>query len=48
MAYNTNEERLVVKGSERITHDLKVNGDAYVIGNFEANAFIANGVAGDD
>lgn len=33
MAYNTNEERLVVKGSERITHDLQVNGDAYFKGN---------------
>lgn len=30
MAYNTNEERLLVKGSEQITRDLKVNRDAYI------------------
>ena len=30
MAYNTQEERLKVKGSEQITRDLKVNRDAYI------------------
>lgn len=30
MAYNTNEERLLVKGSEQITRDLKVNRDTYI------------------
>ena len=30
MAYDTNEERLLVKGSEQITRDLKVNRDAYI------------------
>lgn len=37
MAYNTNEERLKVKGSEQITRDLKVNRDVFVTGNLEAN-----------
>ena len=30
MAYNTQEERLIVKGSERITRDLQVNHNIYV------------------
>ena len=32
MAYNTQEERLKVKGSEQITRDLKVNRDLFVTG----------------
>ena len=40
MAYNTQEERFVVKGSERITRDLQVNGTAYV-----NNLVVANGIA---
>ena len=40
--YNTNEERLIVKGSERITHDLKVNGSLYVDGNIALNNSIGS------
>ena len=36
MAYNTQEERLIVKGSERITRDLQVNHNIYV--NQDINA----------
>ena len=42
MAYNTNNERLLVKGSERITHDLQVNGDTYLSGNIYANVIVEN------
>lgn len=43
MAYNTSEERLKVRGSEQITRDLKVNRDAFVLGNLEANKVKTNG-----
>jgi hypothetical protein len=43
MAYDTQEERLKVKGSEQITRDLKVNRDAFVLGNLEANKVKSNG-----
>ena len=49
MAYNTQEERLVVKGSERITRDLQVTGDVYVGGDLTVNVnLIANGLAGNN
>lgn len=40
--YNTNEEKLIVKGSERITRDLLVNHDAYINGGIEANNVTTN------
>ena len=46
MAYNTNQERLVVKGSERITHDLKVNGgietETLVVNEISVNSIAIN------
>lgn len=48
MAYNTQEERFVVKGSERITHDLQVNGDTYIIGDLSVSNIIANESIGTD
>lgn len=54
MAYNTQEERLKVKGSESITRDLQVTGDVYVGGDLtvdnstvltEADKGVSNGVA---
>ena len=56
MAYNTQEERLIVKGSERITRDLQVNHniyvnqginakDAYVQNNLSANNLSANNLS---
>lgn len=58
MAYNTNEERLLVKGSERVTRDLQVTGDVYVGGDLTVNNatigelnvanIIANGSTGID
>ena len=55
MAYNTNEERLKVRGSEQITRDLKVNRDAF-IARLEAGKIEDKGdlnvegeiIAGDD
>ena len=55
MAYNTQEERLIVKGSERITRDLQVNHniyvnqginakDAYVQNNLSADNFVVNNI----
>ena len=43
MAYDTQEERLKVRGSEQITRDLKVNRDAFVLGNLEAGEVKSNG-----
>lgn len=43
MAYDTQEERLKVRGSEQITRDLKVNRDAFVLGNLEASEVKSNG-----
>jgi hypothetical protein len=40
--YNTDEEKLIVKGSERITRDLLVNHDAYINGGIEANNVTTN------
>ena len=37
MAYDTQEERLKVQGSEQITRDLKVAGDVYVGGDLTVN-----------
>jgi hypothetical protein len=37
MAYDTQEERLKVRGSEQITRDLKVNRDAFVGGDLTVN-----------
>ena len=57
MAYNTQEERLKVKGSESITRDLQVTGDVYVGGDLtvnnstaltEADKGVSNGVASLD
>ena len=43
MAYNTQEERLIVKGSERITRDLQVNHNIYVNQGINAkDAYIQN------
>lgn len=42
MAYNTNEERLIVQGSEKITRDLLVNG------GIEANTLTVNEVNTDN
>ena len=39
MAYNEQEERLLVKGSEKITRDLQVNGDIYINGNATISHF---------
>lgn len=40
MAYNTQEERLKVKGSEQITRDLKVNRDLFVNGTTDTKNLI--------
>ena len=40
MAYDTQEERLKVQGSEQITRDLKVNRDAYINGSLNASGDI--------
>lgn len=57
MAYDTNEERLKVRGSEQVTRDLKVNRDVFVGGSITAgnsavltaaDKGIANGVANLD
>ena len=40
MAYDTQEERLKVQGSEQITRDLKVNRDAYINGSLNTSGDI--------
>ena len=49
MAYNTQEERLIVKGSERITRDLQVNHNIYVNQGINAkDAYVQNNLSADN
>ena len=49
MAYNTQEERLIVKGSERITRDLQVNHNIYVNQGINAkDAHVQNNLSADN
>ena len=49
MAYNTQEERLIVKGSERITRDLQVNHNIYVNQGINAkDAYVQKNLSADN
>ena len=49
MAYNTQEERLIVKGSERITRDLQVNHNIYVNQGINAkDAYVQNNLSANN
>ena len=49
MEYNTQEERLIVKGSERITRDLQVNHNIYVNQGINAkDAYIQNNLTANN
>ena len=49
MAYNTQEERLIVKGSERITRDLQVNHNIYVNQGINAkDVYVQNNLSADN